>query len=473
MKINKLIVFIFTMSIFFGVTHNAYADVLINEIAWMGTVTSVNDEWIELFNNGTAPIILDGWTLQASDGSPVISLKGTLSAGGYMLLERTDDTSVPGITAGIIYSGALGNEGETLVIKNNTEQVMDTVAMTGGWVAGNASTKETMQRNGSDWVTGTATPAAQNISNNTTNNNSGSGTGNTGGNSGAGGSTSNTPTTPVVIKPRDEEKDTTIQIEPDPVYSSRMITPDIFIQQVPLDFSSEVKKDGIFETSRGRFEWSMGDGGSFVFTKSTPFNYTYQEPGQYVIILRYYSNIFKKEPDTIHKKTITVIPATISITTNISGTIILTNNSDNDIDLGNWKLRSGNNEFTFPLFTILQKDSKINIPESIHKLHSKNVTLVTPNGYRASQKSNNYNYKNIDNESTGESIVSSDEYQSLFQKTDTQEGTTAIILKPLPYHTILWVIIFVIVLTIGTFGFHILIHKMERADENKSVQENR
>lgn len=470
MKINKLILFIFTMSIFFGVTHNVYADVLINEIAWMGTTTSVNDEWIELFNNGTAPIILDGWTLQASDGSPIISLKGTLSAGGYMLLERTDDTSVPGITAGIVYSGALGNEGETLVIKNNTEQVMDTVAMTGGWVAGNASTKETMQRNGADWVTGTATPAAQNISNNTTNNN---GIGNTGGNSGTGNSTTNTTPVPVVIKPRDEEKDTTIQIEPDPVYSSRMITPDIVVQQVPLDFSSEVKKDGILDTSRGRFEWSMGDGGSFVFNKSTRFNYTYQEPGQYVITLRYYSNIFKNEPDTIHKKTITVIPATIAVTINSAGTIILNNNSDNDIDLGNWKLQSENNEFTFPLFTILQKSSKINIPESIHKLHSKNVTLVTPNGYIASQKSNNYSYKNVYNENIGESAVSPDEYQSLFMKTDTQEGIATITLKPLPYHTVLWVIIFIVVLTIGTFGFHILIHKIEHTDKNEAVQENR
>lgn len=470
MKINKLAIFIFTMSMFFGVTHIVQADVVINEIAWMGTVTSVNDEWIELFNNGTAPIVLDGWTLQANDGSPIISLKGTLSAGGYMLLERTDDNSVPGITAGVIYAGALGNEGETLVIKNNTEQVMDTVAMTGGWTAGNASTKETMQRSGSDWVTGTATPSVQNITSNS-NSNTGSGT-NTGsnGNPGSGGSTTNPP---VIIKSQDEEKDTIIQIEPDPVYSSRMITPEIFVQQVPLDFSSEVKKDGVYDTMRGRFEWSMGDGSSFLFSKSTPFSYTYQEAGQYVIMLRYYSNIFKKEPDTIHKKTITVIPAAVSITINSTGTIILSNNSDNDIDLGNWKLKSEINEFIFPLFTILQKSSKINVPETVHKLNTKNISLVTPNGYLASQKIPNINYKNSSINNYQESFVGNSESETLFQEFNPENQSFSLTPKTLNYRTIIWIVLFIILLIGTTFGMHIFIRKIESDNENEVVQEKR
>jgi hypothetical protein len=472
MKINKLVIFIFTMSIFFGVTNSTYADVVINEIAWMGTATSVNDEWLELFNNGTTPITLDGWTLQAVDGSPLISLKGTLSAGGYMLLERTDDNSVAGITAGIIYSGALGNEGETLVIKNNTEQIIDAVAMTGGWTAGNASTKETMQKNGSDWITGPATPAALNITSNT-NSNSSTGTGTNTGNTGTSGSNGSITNSPVIVKPRDEEKDTTIQIEPDPVYSSRMITPEIFVQQVPLDFSSEVKKDGVYDTARGRFEWSMGDGSSFLFNKSTPFSYTYQETGQYVIMLRYYSNVFKKDPDTIHKKTITVIPATVSITTSSTGTIILSSNSDNDIDLGNWKLKSGINEFTFPLFTILQKSSKINIPQSIHKLNSKNVSLVTPNGYSASQKSISTSYKTSSISNYQESVTDNSESETLFQKSNPENESFSITPKTLNYRTIIWIVLFIVLLIGTTVGMHIFIKKIESDSENEVVQEKR
>jgi hypothetical protein len=84
-------------------------NVAINEIAWMGRLADANDEWIELHNNTGAPINLSGWTLIAADGTPNITLTGTIPAGGYFILERTDDNSVPGVAADLIYTGALGN----------------------------------------------------------------------------------------------------------------------------------------------------------------------------------------------------------------------------------------------------------------------------------------------------------------------------------------------------------------------------
>ena len=64
------------------------ASVVINEIAWMGTVVSSADEWIELKNNTDGEIDLTNWTLKAIDGSPEINLSGIISASGYFLLER-------------------------------------------------------------------------------------------------------------------------------------------------------------------------------------------------------------------------------------------------------------------------------------------------------------------------------------------------------------------------------------------------
>ena len=86
----------------FGVTHTpipptptpartAPLTVVINEVAWAGTQSSSNDEWIELYNPSSQAVLLDGWTLKAADGSPNISLSGTIPAGGYFLLERTDE----------------------------------------------------------------------------------------------------------------------------------------------------------------------------------------------------------------------------------------------------------------------------------------------------------------------------------------------------------------------------------------------
>ena len=55
-------------------TGAAALHVVISEIAWMGTTASDDDEWIELHNNTRSDFDLTGWTLQAADGTPSITL---------------------------------------------------------------------------------------------------------------------------------------------------------------------------------------------------------------------------------------------------------------------------------------------------------------------------------------------------------------------------------------------------------------
>jgi len=139
-------------------------DVVVSEIAWMGTTSSYNDEWIELYNNTGSTISLDGWTLNATDGSPDIQLSGTIPAGGYYLLERTDDTTVSEVTANLIYTGSLSNSGETIELRDDSQNLIDSVD---AWYAGDNDTKATMARqdttasgtNSSNWFTSTATYA--------------------------------------------------------------------------------------------------------------------------------------------------------------------------------------------------------------------------------------------------------------------------------------------------------------------------
>lgn len=126
-----------------GVAWGQARQVVLNEIAWMGTTTDANDEWIELLNNTGSAIDLTGWTLIAADGTPSIVLAGTIPAGGHFLLERTDDNSVPGVTADQIYTGALGNAGEVLTLRDGGNAIQDSVD---AWYAGNNTTKATMQR---------------------------------------------------------------------------------------------------------------------------------------------------------------------------------------------------------------------------------------------------------------------------------------------------------------------------------------
>src|SRR4030042_1915778 len=81
--------------------------VSINEIAWMGTLSSYNDEWIELYNGTDQEINLGGWILKTADEGIKINLLGKISQNGFYLLERTGDESVPEIAAAPFYAGAM------------------------------------------------------------------------------------------------------------------------------------------------------------------------------------------------------------------------------------------------------------------------------------------------------------------------------------------------------------------------------
>jgi len=127
-------------------------DVVINEIAWMGTEADYRDEWIELYNNTDRDIDLTGWTLEAADGTPSITLTGTIPAKGFFLLERTDDKTVSDIQADQIYGNdgpawALKDEGETLFLKDPAGSLIDSANSDGGaWPAGSKASRSSMER---------------------------------------------------------------------------------------------------------------------------------------------------------------------------------------------------------------------------------------------------------------------------------------------------------------------------------------
>ena len=125
------------------------AAVIINEIAWMGTTNSSNDEWIELFNNSETEINLNGWLLKSSDEKLKINLKGNIPSQGFFLLERTDDQTVPNIKADLIYKGSLSNNGEALILTDNNGAIVDQADFQDGWLSGDNKTKQTMERTSS------------------------------------------------------------------------------------------------------------------------------------------------------------------------------------------------------------------------------------------------------------------------------------------------------------------------------------
>lgn len=147
----------------YAVPSSVGASVFVSEVAWMGSVENANAEWIELYNAGDTSVVLEGWVLVAEDGQPSITLSGTLGAGQYGLLERTSDDTVSDVSAFLIYTGAMGNSGEVLLLQDSGGVVHDTVDGSQDWaIGGNNDTKDTLQRRGDPaigaWVTAPRTP---------------------------------------------------------------------------------------------------------------------------------------------------------------------------------------------------------------------------------------------------------------------------------------------------------------------------
>ena len=144
------------------VTPAGSLSLVINEVAWAGTAASSSDEWIELYNPGSSPIILAGWILRATDGTPTINLTGTIPAGGFFLLERTDNDTVSDIAADQIFTGDVGNTSEIFHLLDPSNRLIDTANTNGGtWPAGSSFTYGSMERRAviadSDtaWITNT------------------------------------------------------------------------------------------------------------------------------------------------------------------------------------------------------------------------------------------------------------------------------------------------------------------------------
>lgn len=122
--------------------------ILINEVAWSGTVASFDDEWIELHNPGATDVVLDGWRLIADDGSPDITLSGNISSGGYYLLER-GYSDVTDQQHDLIFFGTLADSGEILRLRAPDGTIVDTANSDGGaWPAGTVSPPRSMERMG-------------------------------------------------------------------------------------------------------------------------------------------------------------------------------------------------------------------------------------------------------------------------------------------------------------------------------------
>ncbi|MDD3046339.1 MAG: lamin tail domain-containing protein [Candidatus Pacebacteria bacterium] len=125
-------------------------EIVINEIAWMGTENSANDEWIELFNKTEKDISLEGFSLFLD--TKEIKLEGIIKAHNFYILERTDDGTLPKIKADLIYTGSMKNTGLNIFLKKDGV-IIDKALFENGFNVGDNETKQTAERINESWQT--------------------------------------------------------------------------------------------------------------------------------------------------------------------------------------------------------------------------------------------------------------------------------------------------------------------------------
>lgn len=474
--------FIFVLCFLFA-PFFASADIYFSEIAWMGTTDSANEEWIEIYNSGEETD-LSGWKIFEAGGSTqVISLSGSIASGQYLLVCRTTP-SVPSPLSGdcdingTFGGSGLNNVGEDLSLVNSSSSVVDEINASSGWPAGDSSTKETMQKTGPGWVTGSPTPGAVNVS----------------GPSGGGSDNEN----------EEEDNDEDPDTEDDdnqtttasssasrsktedlkPKYTKRLIDIKVVDNTVPVGspvkFYLDTRDLNGSDIVRGQFFWNMGDGTERYFSKNEKFEHTYDHEGTYVVTLKYYKTYFEGiEPEVTDKITVTIGGSGVLVNKiHWDGSVELKNTTSGEIDLSKWILKDNlGNTFNIPEDTFISgnKSLVLNSKRTRFGNLTNAVSLFSPSGAYVSGK-NKFETNEI---STSQKSSSSYKVSSVkttsFKNEEVEENETINLNEKLGANVSsslkqkqpsVWMIAFVLLLVLASIGVYFIYRREEKKQDS-------
>jgi hypothetical protein len=358
MSFRHLLAVLITAMLPLGVS----AQVRVNEIAWMGGTDSANSEWIELYNTGDTSVPLAGWKITSSTGVPLITLTGTVAAGGFHLLTRSSTSIIPGVIGDQSYTGALSNTGATLTLTDSTGAAIDTVVGGANWatIGGDNTTKHTPQRTESGWVTASPTPKALTVASGedaTTTPDTGDTTASTTPVTAIGGTTPSTVFAPI---PK-------LSIY---VGNNRIVSTHADLVYTAIVYSSDSRRLGVPVT------WTFGDG---TQASGSDVRHIYTVPGTYLVVVR------TEDAGLTAITTLTVVvrEASVSIAADPGG-IAITNKGSDILDLSEWQIEEGGKQFRIPRDTAILPDTTVVFSRTVTGLETgPPIALRYPTGVDA------------------------------------------------------------------------------------------
>lgn len=334
------------------------AEVVINEFM---SDPSSGPEWIELLNNSSSEINLDGWkwTELASPGTDTEheispkNLSGTIGAGGFFVFELSSALNNSGDSIGL-YNGTDLMDRVTFGNVNNYSKDLEVSAKgkTGALISGAWKSNQEPTRGQVNPFSVSSDEEASAASDDE-----------------EGGSESDKKIPQKLQKPK-------IQI-----ISTKLA-------HVGVPFAIQGTGTGTLgeKLSHGRYYWNFSDGDfrEVKVTNNEKFTHTYFYPGDYTIIFEYYPDVFTDVPDAVAEATIKVLEPKILISRVGEANdffIEITNETGHEADLSNWVLLSDYKVFTLPKNTTLSANKKMVISPKVSGFSvgdKSSLKLMTP-----------------------------------------------------------------------------------------------
>jgi len=331
----------------------ASANVVISEFLYDAQGTDADQEFVEIYNSGSATVDLTKW--KVNDGSnhtlnvpPKNGGTGaiSLSAGSYALLVDNAANFIaahPGLSGTIIDTVlSLSNTGVTIQLVGEDGSVADSAAYTKD--LGAAGDGNSLQKNGSSFIPAAPTPLAANASTPAPpvqTENSQDSTGN---------STSNSqpaPTLPAV---------SSYVAPPEPKIFADAGSDRTVIVGADTEFLGRAFNRQKEDVERVRFLWNFGDG-SIADGKALLHHFEY--PGKYVVVL----TIAENRDAASDRLVVTAEPARLGFAVVSDGSVSIRNDAGRDLDLSRWIIRSFNTSFTLPENSIVLRGETLRIPQ--------------------------------------------------------------------------------------------------------------
>lgn len=340
----------------------AHADVIFSEVVWMGNSENINAEWFEIYNNGGSEVDISNWSISGLLNFEIPAGK-RISSGEYFLFGRQPVTGnytyIPDFTPDLTYKGPLSNSGGILNLNDKEGNQKSSVTYDGK--IGDNETKESMQWDGSRWVTAVPTPGDGEISNSTEEEND---------------SNENTNDGPDTVSTSSSNKEATLILK----ITSKIISPKIVTANIPFSLGSFVTTNRGETYEVGKFVWNFGDGMTKQVGKSEPFEYIYQYPGDYAVTLNYYDSVLSTNPDATDRVTIKVVPAGIIISSvgiPEDPFVEINNSSNYEIVLNKWIIKGNTHGFIFPEGMIILPNKKLKLSPRITGFDASDLSSIT------------------------------------------------------------------------------------------------